>query len=64
MTGERRRDGEAAEEAEEGERGAAGTWTQGLVSLSSMEKDTVLRRFFRGGRMGEDGRGHGGDGGR
>lgn len=37
---------------------------EGLVSLSSMEKDTVLRRFFRGGRMGEDGRGQGGDGGR
>lgn len=61
LTGESRRDGEAAEE---GDGGAAGTWMEGLDSLSSVEKDTVLRRFFRGGRMGEDGRGQGGDGGR
>ncbi len=45
--------------------GAEGDRTEGLNSLSSIEKETVLRRFLSGGRrrMGEGGRGHGEDGG-
>lgn len=36
----------------------------GLTSFSSMEKETVLRRFLSGGKMGDEGRGQGGDDGR
>lgn len=45
--------------------GAEDDRTEGLASLSSIEKETVLRRFLSGGRrrMGEEGRGYGEDGG-
>ncbi len=45
--------------------GAEGDRMEGLTSLSSIEKETVLRRFLSGGRrrMGEEGRGYGEDGG-
>lgn len=45
--------------------GAEGDRIEGLTSLSSIEKETVLRRFLSGGRrrMGEEGRGYGEDGG-
>lgn len=45
--------------------GAEGDRMEGLTSLSSIEKETVLRRFLSGGRrrMGEEERGYGEDGG-
>ena len=54
-TGERRRACAGEEAGGEAARG-------GGVSASSVEKDTVLRRFLRGGRskIGEEGRGGGG----
>ena len=63
MTGERRRDWEGVGVAS-GDSGTVEGSGVGLTSFSSMEKDTVLRRFLRGGKMGDEGRGQGGEDGR